>query len=93
MSDAAATAARNDPARRPLPGERAQKIACAFLPDWPLGNRYHYYYAQAKLRSDPLYPGVLNAHLRTAFTSREQQKPTGITPFDRLHLSLTNTAR
>ena len=61
MSDAAATAARNDPARRPLPGERAHKIACAFLPDWPLGNRYHYYYAQAKLRSDPLYPGVCEA--------------------------------
>ena len=45
----------------PLAGERARHIAPAFLPDWALGNRYHYYYARAKLRSDPLYPGVCEA--------------------------------
>jgi SAM-dependent methyltransferase len=42
----------------PLSRDRAQRIARAFLPDWPLGNRYHYYYTRAKLGSDPLYPGV-----------------------------------
>ncbi|AKC88326.1 class I SAM-dependent methyltransferase [Pseudoxanthomonas suwonensis] len=44
-----------------MPRDRARRIARAFLPDWPLGNRYHYYYAGAKLRSDPLYPGVCEA--------------------------------
>ncbi|UNK59074.1 methyltransferase domain-containing protein [Pseudoxanthomonas daejeonensis] len=44
-----------------MSAERAKRIASAFLPDWPLGNRYHYYYARAKLRSDPLYPGVCEA--------------------------------
>ena len=37
----------------------ARRIAQAFLPRFPLGNRYDYYYVQGKLRSDPLYPGVL----------------------------------
>lgn len=36
-------------------------IATAFLPDSPWGNRSRYYYVQAKLRSDPLYHGVLQA--------------------------------
>lgn len=45
----------------PLSADRAKRIASAFLPDWPLGNRYHYYYARAKLRSDPLYPGACEA--------------------------------
>jgi 2-polyprenyl-3-methyl-5-hydroxy-6-metoxy-1,4-benzoquinol methylase len=39
----------------------ARRIAQAFLPRFPLGNRYDYYYTQGKLRSDPLYPGVLAA--------------------------------
>ena len=42
---------------------QALAIARAFLPPHPLGNRYDYYYTQAKLRTDPLYPGVL-AELR-----------------------------
>jgi len=48
-------------ALRPLPRERAQRIASAFLPSTLLGSRYHYYYARAKLGSDPLYPGVCEA--------------------------------
>ena len=43
---------------------QALAIARAFLPPHPLGNRYDYYYTQAKLRTDPLYPGVL-AELRS----------------------------
>jgi len=35
---------------------RATSIAQAFLP-----SRWHYFYARAKLRSDPLYPGVIEA--------------------------------
>ena len=46
---------------RPLPRDTAARIAGAFLPDWALGNRYHYYYARTKLGSDPLYPGVIDA--------------------------------
>ncbi|KAB7767894.1 class I SAM-dependent methyltransferase [Xanthomonas maliensis] len=42
---------------------QALTIARAFLPRHPLGNRYDYYYTQTKLRTDPLYPGVL-AQLR-----------------------------
>ena len=45
----------------PFAAADARRIAEAFLPDRPLGNRHDYYYAQAKLRSDPLYPGVLHA--------------------------------
>jgi SAM-dependent methyltransferase len=40
---------------------QAQAIARAFLPTHPLGNRYDYYYTRTKLRTDPLYPGVLAA--------------------------------
>ena len=50
-----------DAAQRPLPRERAERIAAAFLPGSVFGNRYHYYYARTKLRSDPLYPGVCEA--------------------------------
>jgi 2-polyprenyl-3-methyl-5-hydroxy-6-metoxy-1,4-benzoquinol methylase len=48
-------------AARPLDSAIAQRIAEVFLPRFPLGNRYDYYYVRAKLRSDPLYPGVLAA--------------------------------
>jgi 2-polyprenyl-3-methyl-5-hydroxy-6-metoxy-1,4-benzoquinol methylase len=44
-----------------LPAESARRIARAFLPPRWYGNRYFYYYTHAKLRSDPLYPGVLDA--------------------------------
>lgn len=37
---------------------QALRIARAFLPEHPLGNRWDYYYSRAKLGSDPLYPGV-----------------------------------
>ena len=53
MTDTAAT--------RPLPRERAQSIARAFLPDHVLGSRWDHYYVRAKLGSDPLYPGVCAA--------------------------------
>lgn len=39
----------------------AQRIARAFLPERWYGSRGHYFYARAKLRSDPLYPGVIDA--------------------------------
>jgi 2-polyprenyl-3-methyl-5-hydroxy-6-metoxy-1,4-benzoquinol methylase len=39
----------------------ATRIASAYLPAHPLGNRWDYYYSRAKLGSDPLYPGVLQA--------------------------------
>lgn len=48
-------------ATRPLSPLRAHAIARAFLPTHPLGNRYDYYYTRIKLRTDPLYPGVLDA--------------------------------
>ncbi len=48
-------------ATRPLASADARRIAEAFLPRFPLGNRYDYYYVRAKLGSDPLYPGVLAA--------------------------------
>jgi SAM-dependent methyltransferase len=54
----------NLPQARPVQGfvaADARRIAQAFLPRFPLGNRYDYYYVQGKLRSDPLYPGVLAA--------------------------------
>jgi 2-polyprenyl-3-methyl-5-hydroxy-6-metoxy-1,4-benzoquinol methylase len=44
-----------------LPPADALRIARAFLPARWYGNRYHYYYSRAKLRSDPLYPGVVEA--------------------------------
>ena len=43
-----------------LPADTARRIAEAFRPRM-FGNRYFYYYTLAKLRSDPLYPGVLDA--------------------------------
>lgn len=49
------------PQPRPLSRDTAARIASSFLPGTLLGNRYHYYYARAKLRSDPLYPGVCAA--------------------------------
>ena len=45
----------------PFPREDARSIARAFLPKHALGNRYDYYYTLTKLRTDPLYPGVLQA--------------------------------
>lgn len=39
----------------------AAAIARAFLPDHRFGNRWHYHYARIKLRTDPLYPGVVDA--------------------------------
>ncbi|WP_051412469.1 methyltransferase domain-containing protein [Pseudoxanthomonas sp. J35] len=50
-----------DATPRPLPRRHARYIAEAFLPGTLLGSRYHYYYAKAKLGSDPLYPGVCAA--------------------------------
>jgi len=44
-----------------MPAGDALRIARAFLPEHWYGNRYHYYYTRAKLRSDPLYPGVIEA--------------------------------
>lgn len=45
----------------PFAREDARSIARAFLPRHVLGNRYDYYYTLTKLRTDPLYPGVLQA--------------------------------
>jgi SAM-dependent methyltransferase len=39
----------------------AAHIAAAFLPARWFGRRFDYYYTLAKLRTDPLYPGVLDA--------------------------------
>ncbi|WP_140909487.1 class I SAM-dependent methyltransferase [Cognatiluteimonas lumbrici] len=39
----------------------AARIAAAFAPPRWHGSRAHYFYARAKLRSDPLYPGVVEA--------------------------------
>ena len=44
-----------------MTGERAHAIAQAFAPQRFWAHRGDYYYALLKLRSDPLYPGVLNA--------------------------------
>ncbi len=46
---------------RPLDAAAARAIARAFLPARRFGNRYDYYYTLSKLRTDPLYPGVLAA--------------------------------
>lgn len=46
---------------RPFDSVTAARIARAYLPRHPLGNRWDYYYSRAKLSSDPLYPGVLQA--------------------------------
>lgn len=39
----------------------ATRIAAAFRPARWFGRRFDYYYTLAKLRTDPLYPGVLDA--------------------------------
>lgn len=44
-----------------MAAEDARAIARAFTPQRPWGHRGDYYYALFKLRSDPLYPGVLEA--------------------------------
>ena len=49
------------PLPRPFDRTIAKGIARQFLPAHPLGNRYDYYYTLSKLRTDPLYPGVLSA--------------------------------
>ena len=54
-------AALNAPSTRPFDRATATRIASAFLPMHPLGNRWDYYYTRTKLGSDPLYPGVLQA--------------------------------
>jgi SAM-dependent methyltransferase len=48
-------------AARPFDAATARRIATAFLPQSRFGNRFPYYYALAKLRTDPLYPGALAA--------------------------------
>ena len=48
-------------AARALDAAAARRIARAFLPEHWYGNRAHYFYARAKLRSDPLYPGIVDA--------------------------------
>jgi cyclopropane fatty-acyl-phospholipid synthase-like methyltransferase len=49
------------PGHQAFPAEAAKAIASAFAPLQPWGNRWDYYYTLGKLRSDPLYPGVLEA--------------------------------
>lgn len=44
-----------------LSGDAARAIAGAFAPARPWHSRLDYYYTLGKLRSDPLYPGVLEA--------------------------------
>jgi len=44
-----------------MPARDARTIARAFAPRHPWGNRWDYCYVLSKLRSDPLYPGVLDA--------------------------------
>jgi SAM-dependent methyltransferase len=46
---------------RPFEHEAAKRIARAFLPRRWYGNRHDYYYSLIKLRTDPLYPGALDA--------------------------------
>ena len=56
-----AGAALNASPTRAFDRATATRIARAYLPAHPLGNRWDYYYSRAKLGSDPLYPGVLQA--------------------------------
>jgi 2-polyprenyl-3-methyl-5-hydroxy-6-metoxy-1,4-benzoquinol methylase len=44
---------------RALDSGTAKRIAGAFSPERWLGDRTHYFYALTKLRTDPLYPGVI----------------------------------
>ncbi len=53
-----ATPAKDTPA---YDARRAARIADAFRPAHPLGNRWDYYYVRSKLVRDPLYPGVVEA--------------------------------
>lgn len=46
---------------QPLDRARSRAIARAFAPRRVLGNRHDFFYTLFKLRSDPLYPGVLAA--------------------------------
>jgi 2-polyprenyl-3-methyl-5-hydroxy-6-metoxy-1,4-benzoquinol methylase len=46
---------------RAFDAAEASRIARAYLPERALGNRWHYHYARIKLRTDPLYPGVIDA--------------------------------
>jgi SAM-dependent methyltransferase len=48
-------------AGRPFDVETSNRIARKFQPARWYGNRWHYYYARTKLRSDPLYPGMIDA--------------------------------
>ena len=45
----------------PHDGPAARAVARAYLPARRGGSRWHYHYALAKLRTDPLYPGVVAA--------------------------------
>lgn len=51
----------NTASTQPLDAIAARRIARAFLPQRWYGNRYDYFYTLAKLRSDPLYSGALDA--------------------------------
>lgn len=46
---------------RPLPATTARAIARAYRPERALGSYWDYFYTRAKLASDPLYPGVIDA--------------------------------
>lgn len=46
---------------RPIAADPARQIARRFAPAGLLGNRHDYFYTRIKLRTDPLYPGVLAA--------------------------------
>ena len=48
-------------ALQPLDRDRSRAIARAFAPRNLFGNRHDFFYTLLKLRSDPLYPGVLAA--------------------------------
>lgn len=50
-----------DPQTAAFDRASAVRIAAAFRPARWFGRRFDYYYTLAKLRTDPLYPGVLDA--------------------------------
>ena len=50
-----------DPQTAAFDRASATRIAAAFRPARWYGRRFDYYYTLAKLRTDPLYPGVLDA--------------------------------
>lgn len=45
----------------PCDARVAARIADAFRPAHPLGNRWDYHYVRSKLVRDPLYPGIVEA--------------------------------